>query len=231
MEDDRPAAEGCACPPALDEIDLIAAVDDEASPEVHEHLSRCASCTARLDALATLQGLLCQRLYRLFCPTSDELVAYREGQMIPEARSHTAAHLAECHQCQEELALLERMTALSPVRPPRLPRRQVVAHSSASSGWFGEGLFGESYSYQAGMIRIVLSVERHNGAGTPKLRGRLSGSRHHPLTASLLANGRVISSAALDGQGAFVLDDLPPGEFSLSVRLPDYEVIVEALRM
>jgi hypothetical protein len=50
-------------------------------------------------------------------------------------------------------------------------------------------------------------------------------------TASLLCNDMIITSAQLDELGNFVLDDLAPGDYSLSLRLPDREVVVEALSL
>ena len=44
-------------------------------------------------------------------------------------------------------------------------------------------------------------------------------------------NEILIRTAELDELGNFVLDDLAPGTYQLALRLPDREVIVEALSL
>jgi len=50
-------------------------------------------------------------------------------------------------------------------------------------------------------------------------------------TASLLSENLVVNSAPLDDLGSFVIEDIAPGDYSLSLRLPDLEVVVEALSL
>ena len=50
-------------------------------------------------------------------------------------------------------------------------------------------------------------------------------------TARLTHNETLIRTAELDELGNFVLDDLAPGTYQLALRLPDREVIVEALSL
>lgn len=226
---EQPAPEPtCACPPELDDAELLAAVDKEATPAVLAHLAGCLACTARSRVLADLQGLLRQRLYRVFCLSTEELANYQQGKLIPAeaARAHT--HMAECGRCRAELALLAEITA-SPITPCVRPWRQVVAAPLHQVDVFADDQ-GTPQIYCAGGLRIVLHVERQHGRDGPRLAGSLSGATAHGVTASLLCKGRVVSSTALNEQGAFMLEHLDSGDFRLSLRLPDYEVIVEALR-
>jgi hypothetical protein len=50
-------------------------------------------------------------------------------------------------------------------------------------------------------------------------------------TARLLRNDILISAADLDELGNFVLDNLAPGTYNLSLLLPDREVVVESLSL
>ena len=230
MEDHR-AAGRCAYPPELDEIDLIAAADDESTADVLAHLTDCPHCAARLEAIVDLQLQLRQRLYRLFCPTSDELAAFSEGEMIPEERERVSGHLAECSRCRAELVLFEQFTAIPSDRPPASSLQQVVAHPTRPPFGWPSGVLTEGMIYRAGNLRVVLHLERQRGARRPRLRGVLSGAGHQGLTASLLSKGHVITSASLDPVGEFILDDVATGSFTLSVRLPNYEVLVEGLHI
>lgn len=220
----------CAYPPGLDDVELIAAADGEATTEVCAHLVACPGCAARAQAVSDLQGQLREHLYRLFCPTTDELAAFTQGIMVHEMRAGVAAHVASCPHCRGELDMLEAIVATSPSRPPRPLLRRIIAyprnHDPLSSSVLS---LAEPIVYHAGTLRIALSVERQRGAAGMRLRGVLHGNRPQAVTASLLYNNRVINSSMLDDQGNFILDDLPSGDVLLSLRLADYEVIVEAL--
>jgi anti-sigma factor RsiW len=97
----------CADPPALTDLELIAALDGESSPEVARHLRSCRQCAARAEELAQLQQELRARLYRAFCPSSQRLVEYRRGALAYEQRAAIATHVANCPHCTRELALVE----------------------------------------------------------------------------------------------------------------------------
>lgn len=220
----------CSYPPELDEVTLIAAADGDSSAEVFAHLAACAACAARASAIDELQQRLRERLYRLFCPTSDELATFLAGHTVPAVRQTTADHLDTCPRCRSELALLQEITAVSPARPASTLRR-VVAYPQHPDQSRSPSLVTEHNFYRAGMLRIMLNIECQRGMALPRLRGSLRGNQQPGLTASLLSYGRVVSCTTLDEQGAFTLVDLAPGNFSLSLRLPDYEVVVEAVQI
>jgi len=102
----------CADPPALTDLELIAALDGEASPEVSRHLRSCRHCAERVHALAQLQRGLRAHLYRAFCPSSQRLVEYRRGSLGYEQRAAIATHVASCPHCTRELALVEQAVGL-----------------------------------------------------------------------------------------------------------------------
>ena len=159
---------------------------------------------------------------------TEELASYQQGKLIPAEAARARIHVAECGRCRAELALLAEITA-SPLTPLVRPWRQVVAAPLRPVDVFADDQ-GTPQIYRAGGLRIVLHVERQHGRDGPRLSGSLSGATAHGVTASLLCKGRVVSSTALNEQGAFMLEHLDSGDFRLSLRLPDYEVIVEALR-
>lgn len=118
---EHPMVEACICPPELDEIDLIALADHEAPHDVLAHVALCPHCRERAAAIAELQGQLRARLYRLFCPPTEDLADFLQGLLSPTARGRVLAHLAECSHCQEELAMLEGVASPSSMAPPDRP--------------------------------------------------------------------------------------------------------------
>ena len=261
MVDHKQAAEGCSWPVALDDLALIAAIDGEAGPDVMAHLRNCPYCSERARVFEEMQGLLRRQLFRMFCPTSEELAAYQQGLLSGDRHTFIAEHLRECPHCTRELNLLEQLSsetlpARSPpqtngkVAPPRhdaLPRklRRIAAQlltppAKPLAGAYG-ALRGPShasqYAYHAENLQLTLGVQRLvSRADRRVIHGALELENELPdllngATAHLSRNETLIRTAELDELGNFVLDDLPPGTYQLALHLPDREVIVEALSL
>jgi hypothetical protein len=93
---------------------------------------------------------------------------------------------------------------------------------------------GRSYSYSAENVEVLLNIEfatdseRLVVSGTLLLGEMLAGPAYG-ATASLLCGERVVMCSVVDELGYFVIEDVPPGDYSLSLRMPDREVVVESL--
>jgi hypothetical protein len=270
MEDRKQDVDGCCQPPALDDLALIAAIDGEASPEVMAHLRTCVSCAARAQHFATLQGLLRERFFRMFCPTTDELIAFHNGMVVGEQQEAIAAHILDCPHCQRELHLLkqitsERITGRSPPffwktldatatpqshipahKPALTQLRRVVAEelrfdlpralAEAYGAPRGPGRT-DQYAYQAENLQVTINVHRLvNRADRRVLTGTLYLDDDLPqgacqASAYLAHNNQLIRTTDLDELGNFMLDDLSPGNYRLSLRLPDREVVIETISL
>ena len=112
MSIDESREHGCTTPPALSGSALIAAADGEADEAMLAHLRECPHCAARVAQTRALQTRLTRRLYRLECASSETLVDYCQGLLNPSQRAALAQHLAVCHHCVAEVALLERSAPL-----------------------------------------------------------------------------------------------------------------------
>lgn len=62
------------------------------------------------ENLCRFEQALSYRLYRAFCPTSDDLLAFSQRIANPERYVAIANHLSECANCRTELALLEQLS-------------------------------------------------------------------------------------------------------------------------
>lgn len=237
----------CVSPPALDDLLLITAVDGEAEADVMAHLRSCPHCMERARVFADLQGLLSTRLYRMLCPSSDELLAFQQGWLESRRQAFLRDHLHACPHCTADLRLLTE-AANTPVLLPPDPLggvRRIIARLLGPSptasltpvyGALRGTARGGQYAYRAENIEIMLEVERAVGRSDHLVvfgllmldNGMDNVSRG---SASLLYNDMVVNSALLDEMGNFMLDDIAPGDYSLSLRLPDCEVLVEALTL
>ena len=261
MVDHKQAAEGCSWPIALDDLALIAAIDGEAGPDVMAHLRDCQHCAERARAFEEMQGLLRKQLFRMFCPTSDELAAYQQGLLTGDQRATITEHLKECPHCSREHKLLEQIAsetqpARSPpwghtngqskngTHPTKLRRIAAKLLDMPSAKPLG-GAYGalrlpsqaSQYAYHAENLQLTLGVQpvvsradRRVVHGALELDDDLYES-FDGATAQLLHNDRLIRTAELDELGNFILDDLAPGTYQLALRLPDREVVVEALSL
>jgi hypothetical protein len=261
MVDHKQAAEGCSWPVALDDLALIAAIDGEAGLDVMAHLRDCPYCSERAHVFADMQGLLRKQLFRMFCPTSEELAAYQQGLLNGDQRTQMTEHLRECPHCTREFNLLEQLSRENlPARsPPPANGTSDQAHHSARSGRLRQiaatlltspatplaGAYGalrgpshaHQYAYHAENMQLTLGVQRVvSRVDRRVIRGALELEDKlyevfNGVIARLSRNETVICTAELDQLGNFVLDDLAPGTYQLALCLPDREVIVEALSL
>lgn len=263
MVDLQQAAEGCSWPIALDDLALIAAIDGEAGPDVLAHLRDCPSCSERAHVFEDMQGLLRKQLFRMFCPTSEELAAYQHRLLHGGQQALITEHLKECPHCTREFNLLEQLAVETlPARsPPSAHGQRAPAHNSAQSGKLRQiaakllppsakplaGAYGalrgpsqaSQYAYHAENVQLTLGVQRVVNLSRTDRRVvygvlELDDALYEVFsgaTARLSHNETLICTAELDELGNFVLDDLAPGTYQLALRLPDREVIVEALAL
>lgn len=112
MSIDESREYGCTTPPALSGSALIAAADGEADEATLAHLRECPHCATRVSQIRAFQARLTRRLYRLECASSQTLVDYCQGLLDPFQRTALTHHLAVCHHCAAEVALLERNAPL-----------------------------------------------------------------------------------------------------------------------
>jgi hypothetical protein len=235
----------CTLPPALDDLDLIAALDDATDGNVRAHLQACPSCAKRANDLAMLQQTLQQRFYRMFCPSSEDLLVFQQRMINPDRYITIANHLRDCPHCTRELNLLEQATAntaivaqvgLFPTRriALKLEAQRLFPVTASASIHRSYGSLGDQYIYRADRIRLLISIERIFGRPSRSiLNGKLSlgnlGSNQPGLTASILSGEQVLSSSQIDSLGCFTIEDVPSGNVTLSLRLQDCEVVIDSL--
>jgi anti-sigma factor RsiW len=111
MNHEQSREEECLAPPALCDTAIMAAVDGESNAETLEHLRKCPYCKQRVEQYQTLQRGLLQQLYRLWCPSTAQLIDYAQGMLDPTQQAALNHHLHICPHCAAELALIEQCSA------------------------------------------------------------------------------------------------------------------------
>jgi hypothetical protein len=67
---------------------------------------------AHEEELQEIEHALYQRFYRLFCPSSGDLMAFHQRRGNPNRYIVLANHLRECPTCRSELAILEELSQM-----------------------------------------------------------------------------------------------------------------------
>jgi hypothetical protein len=201
MVDHKQAADECNWPVALDDLALIAAIDGEAGSDVMAHLRDCLYCAQRARVFEEMQGLLRKQLFRMFCPTSDELAAYQQGVLNGGQRVSIAEHLKECPHCTREFKLLEQLSAeAQPGRSPPVGQ---------GNGQNGHAISGKLRRIAAELLDISPVTPIAGAYGTLRLPSQASQYAYHADNLQLTLGVQPVVSRA-DRRvvhGALELDD------------------------
>lgn len=237
----------CVSPPELDSIQLQTYLDQEASPEVRQHLDQCPHCLERAQSLAKLQQSLIERLFRATCPLPEELGEYQLGLVSSQNKIDIAQHLLDCPHCRAEVAQLRSFLdqpdphlqpgpverAIRPIRvliadllsgPSSLLAPSKPAYAPALAGVRGQA--EEPFVYAAGDIQIMLQVQPDTQqADRRTILGLIMGlADPQAMQAILYQQSRRKTSVEIDELGNFVIGNLSPVQYELILTSADTEI-------
>jgi len=237
----------CTTPPELSTTQLRQFNEGEADAGVADHIARCPHCRDQAAQLAILNQRLKRALFRLECPSSDELMDHYDRTLPPERAEAVAAHVAACPRCREETVALERFMHMPDPRPkadappsPRFRFKEWVVNLARGGGAFtpglapagirGTGVAGGSWVYHDAGAEVTLSIVAQDDPVHPGRR-RVSGwliaeplSGRRDLEAQLRQDDRIAGRSPVDDAGAFYVDDLLPGRYAPLIWGPDVRI-------
>lgn len=226
--------------------------EETLSAQKQTHLDACAICQQRLDTYTSMQHTLLAKLERSLCPSALRLNYYCLDMTSPQERMRIASHLLDCPRCADEVVEIRRLQAVFEPFPPAAPSlsgtvrrlfatlvvqqaRPVTRSSAPSEGW--------PRQYQADALSLSLHLSRQAG-GEIMLLGILT-STDPQLTvdafdgvpvdlysgATLVQTTRQepLLTTRVDDIGNLLLAPIPTGTYTLIVRLPGREVVIEDL--
>ena len=224
----------CSSPPPLTDDQLSAALDQAAAPDVIDHLSSCASCTARLEAAQQAEQSLRSALYRWDCPAPQILADYHVGRPSAEEQRAIIRHLETCARCSEEIA--ELVLFMRDEAPLAAPIEPIPARRSALRGWSLARLLphAPALALRGGAgaplmfetddgVTIFLEIEAA-ASGSIELRGQLVADDQDGWTgalAELRQSGVLRATAAIDDLGTFRVAALPTQPTELRIARAD----------
>lgn len=243
----------CVSPPELKDWELLTYIDGEADQRVVAHVKRCAYCREKAHRLARLQDRLIAELYRLTCPSPEELGEYHLGILPRDQVAAVARHLAECPHCTREVAQLkDYLTEMAPtleLGPLEWVKEQVKvlvarlvsggpggrplkrpALAPAYAGVRGEG--EEPYLYQAGDVQIAIEVQDDTERpGRKVILGLIIGTEAGVVKAHLWQADQRVAAVPADELGNFVIPNLASGTYELILSGPEVEIHVPELQV
>jgi hypothetical protein len=95
----------CSNPPALTDEVLSAILDGVFDEAIREHIAQCPACAGRLAEMRRMDTLF-SSLYRVECPSPQQLADFHWGFLDSEQTQLVRQHLETCPRCQDELAQL-----------------------------------------------------------------------------------------------------------------------------
>lgn len=232
-------AMNCTEPDLITETDLQAYADGEDLPIVAAHLESCPACRERVVAYGQLVTGLQSLLWRQQCPPAEMLREYHADYLSTEQQRQIAAHVILCPYCAKELReftipVSEEATHESLWTRADKALAQVglmVAQLVTPVDNLRPALRGETREvllFEAGDTAVSLNVEPiDNGRFT--LHGQILSTS--PLTgqARLTAVNQSPQECALSPTGTFVLSDLFPDQYQLTITLPAQQIVLPAL--
>lgn len=149
----------------------MAFLDGEADPETTLHLQKCEYCRDRVKALAREQNILTSRLYRISCPSTDELGEFYLRMLPAPQMLLVSQHLRECPHCTREIEQLkEFLSDLAPASESNFLEQVKVLAAHLVGGPGGATAVGEPsfalrgigegpITYEADGVVIVLDIQ------------------------------------------------------------------------
>lgn len=227
----------CISPSEIEEGDLIAYLHGDASPQVIEHIARCAFCAGQVEQLRVVDAQLLIAFYRDACPGPEVLADFVLNRLPAADRLRVAAHVRDCSACSEEVAAVR---DLADEDPPSLLARlreslalALIARPVAPSAAPARGR-GWSCRYEADDLVVTLSVQASNLAGRVRRRIVLSDTDYSGeawlLGQEMAAEAQVLRSQ-IDERGRFQFAAPAAGSYALLLQVGGQNVALESIRI
>lgn len=240
---------------APDDEELLASVlgEQTLSESGRQHLEHCPTCQSRLKDYQRMHDLYHSQLYRVTCPQASHLTLYCTHALPADDVFAIAEHLRTCSLCSEEVReIRQEMALFTPFPEPAAPLlqrvRQVVAtlvqqmqpalRELSEAAWpryyQADDLnlslhLAHASTHQMMLLGIFLASddERLNlleGSGAELFQAEDAPSARSPGRAAR-------QTTVVDRLGHFSFSPIRPGIYTLRIRLPDREMVVEQIHI
>lgn len=247
-----------SCPDALapSDEDLLSLSYQEGTltDQEQEHFAHCSICQERLATYTRMHTQLLTKLHRRLCPSAVRLNYYCLDIVPEEERVSIASHLLDCPACASEVAEIRRtlknfdpFPAVAPSLSGAIRRifaTLVVQQALPVTRSASNQQAGWPRQYQAETLDLSLHLSRQAG-GEIMLLGILTSSdpaetadTFEGVTVELYTTpgpfqksnqARPLLTSQVDDIGNLLLEPVPAGEYTMILRLPEREIVIEGL--
>lgn len=192
--------------------------------------------------MKNIEKRLAAQLYRVTCPTADQLGEYHLHMLTRSQAAAIKQHLNDCPRCRAELAQLQTYLAdlATDVEHSLGQRVQIWIARLIPSGTMGGGTLQPALAlrgqddgplmYEAGDAQLTLEVQDDpEKAGARTILGLLIGVEPVETAVHLWQEAQKVAQVPVDEFGNFVFAGLSPGMYELIVSGPDFEIHLQEL--
>ncbi len=192
--------------------------------------------------MENIEKRLAAQLYRVTCPTVDQLGEYHLHILTGSQATAIKQHLNDCPHCQAELTQLQTYLAdlTTDVEHSLSERVQIWIARLIPAGTMGSGtlqpaliLRGQDTGplmYEAGDAQLTLEVQDDpQKTGAKTILGLLIGVEPIETAAHLWQDAQKVAEVPVDEFGNFVIVGLATGAYELIVSGPDFEIHLQEL--
>lgn len=226
----------CIDPGEIAEGDLGAYLHGDASPQVTEHVSRCAFCARQVEQLRMVDAQLLAAFYRDACPTPDVLADFIFNRLPATEKLRVATHVRTCAICSKEISAMRGLadetlpSLLARLRESlalALVARPVVTASAPArgKGWHGR--------FEIGDWVITLSARPDGLTGRVRRRDASSDidySGRAWLLSETMAVEAEIPHSVIDRRGRFQFTSLA-GSYTVLLQVGDQNIAFEGVQV
>jgi len=224
----------------IQEGDLLAYLDGEASSMVHDHVIHCAVCMAEAMELQQLRVELLAEFFRGSCPSTEQIMQYQIKELPRKQMRDVKKHLADCQHCRAELAELASVLVDKP-EPNWLDQlttagRQILAAvllpgpSMPALVLRGKGQQEQTHqTYQAGNYQVKLTIIAPPlNEGLWQIQGKVTsaGAPSVEMHVHLWQENQMIVADDLDEFGYFELQKVKGGTYTLAVESANTSIVI-----
>lgn len=243
--------EKCINPAEIEDNDLLAYLEGDASATISNHVANCRYCQREATALQEMDILLATAVANHACPDSDLLWQFATESLTETSSEHS--HIASCPHCQQEVVAIKNalytptlatnastnLNLLEQIQQTgRRVLEAVLLPESPSLAPAFRGQAGTEQIYQVAEYRFILvKTPPLVEGGAWRVEGQIISTENPTLTVAgqihFYQEETLIYQEAIDELGYFEGHHLPAGIYRLNLELttPDLSFNISHLTL
>lgn len=216
---------------------LLDYVNGQVSAEIRRAIDRSPACRQAVAALQADLAAWRPALRQLFCPASEQLVAYQERRLTATDHLVIHNHVQQCPYCTAEMQMLAAVDAPEASLIRRIYELLFLPATMAPVPVLGEGSY-RTIERTPQIELLVRTTKAYSNRRSWSLFGRLRYENAQPFLQvegismrDLEDEEQQAYSATIDEHGAFTIKGLSAGTYQLRVIAGDEEIILNDFKV